>query len=343
MRPKRKTLLVLLAYATTAILVEAPYTTRAEDIERKIACNMESIQASFKAAITIYRVEANCEMAVTTTSGVGTTATITTPAHWSSQGSYEPRTGFVREDVTIRDQGYAGIFTTTLSCPSDPWLGPSLGPGTIVCSNRKSQTSGEVFATYNWLLYLRTGFDSTSLPNSTGFQYNRGSLIAQREADVNAEAAAAAAALQKQNKRHKQAVQPAPTLLENLAPYVVSPATGSLFMSMTTVPIKLAPPPRRMTVTSYLVKIERRDAQSNWVSVTNLPIGIAQAASSSGYLGWGSGGSGGKSAAFMALPGTYRISAQVSAPQATGWSQPVEFVVTAPNKTIQKTPKMFGQ
>jgi hypothetical protein len=45
----------------------------------------------------------------------------------------------------------------------------------------------------------------------------------------------------------------------------------------------------------------------------------------------------------MALPGTYRISAQVSAPQATGWSQPVEFVVTAPNKTIQKTPKMFGQ
>jgi hypothetical protein len=45
----------------------------------------------------------------------------------------------------------------------------------------------------------------------------------------------------------------------------------------------------------------------------------------------------------MALPGAYRISAQVSAPHQTGWSPPIEFVVTAPNKAIQKAPKMFGQ
>jgi hypothetical protein len=213
----------------------------------------------------------------------------------------------------------------------------------VACTNAQFNSSGDVMANYDYLSYLRGGFLTSKLPNSTGFQYTRQLLIAQRDVELKAEAAAAAATLQKQNKRLNQAVQPAPTLLENLAPYVVSPAAESLFMSMTTVPIKLAPPPRRMTVTSYLVKIERKDAQSNWVFVTNLPIGIAQAASSSGYLGWGSGGSGGKSAAFMALPGTYRISAQVSAPQPTGWSQPVQFVVTAPNKAIQRAPKAFGQ
>ena len=44
----------------------------------------------------------------------------------------------------------------------------------------------------------------------------------------------------------------------------------------------------------------------------------------------------------VSLSGTYRISAQVSLPRPTGWSVPVEFVVTAPNKAIQKAPKMFG-
>ncbi|MDH4195706.1 MAG: hypothetical protein OEV70_16350 [Nitrospirota bacterium] len=45
----------------------------------------------------------------------------------------------------------------------------------------------------------------------------------------------------------------------------------------------------------------------------------------------------------IAGPGTYRISAQVTAPRQTVWSQTVEFVVTAPSKAIKKAPKMFGQ
>ncbi len=44
----------------------------------------------------------------------------------------------------------------------------------------------------------------------------------------------------------------------------------------------------------------------------------------------------------IAGPGTYRLSAQVSSPRQTGWSPRVEFVVTAPNKAIQRAPKGFG-
>ncbi len=50
----------------------------------------------------------------------------------------------------------------------------------------------------------------------------------------------------------------------------------------------------------------------------------------------------GTGAAMIAWPGTYRVSAQVAYPRQTGWSTPVEFVVTAPNKAIQKAPDMFG-
>jgi hypothetical protein len=45
----------------------------------------------------------------------------------------------------------------------------------------------------------------------------------------------------------------------------------------------------------------------------------------------------------IAGPGTYRISAQVSAPRQTLWSLPVQFVVTSPSKAIQKAPKAFGK
>ncbi|MEP7153854.1 MAG: hypothetical protein ABI856_19285 [Nitrospira sp.] len=45
----------------------------------------------------------------------------------------------------------------------------------------------------------------------------------------------------------------------------------------------------------------------------------------------------------IAGPGTYRLSAEVTSPRQTVWSQPVVFVVTAPNKAIQRGPKMFGQ
>jgi hypothetical protein len=190
------------------------------------------------------------------------------------------------------------------------------------------------------------------LPNSTGFPYNRAALIAQRDAALKAESSAAAAALQQQNQRLKQSKQPGPALI---APIILSPTMNALFISGTNVPIKLAPPKEWVDTQVgldgnpvnnnrlYMVRLERKDAAGNWLPHTTLPVGSVYAESPTGYLGWGSGGSNGKSEAFMALPGTYRISAQVSAPQSTRWSESIEFVVTSPNKAVQKAPKMFGQ
>jgi len=189
---------------------------------------------------------------------------------------------------------------------------------------------------------LQEGFYSTlpdkkiaPLPNSTGFQYNRGSLIAQRDADLKAEAAVA---LQQQNKRLNQAVQRAP----QYAPTILLPTANALFMQYSVVPIKLIPP-QGMQVTGFLVKLERRDANGNWVVVTHLPIAIAEATSPTGYTGWGAPGNGKDATKMASLPGSYRISAQVSSPHQTAWSVPISFAVTTPNKAIQKAPKAFGQ
>jgi hypothetical protein len=174
------------------------------------------------------------------------------------------------------------------------------------------------------------------LPNSTGFQYNRAALIAQRDADLKAQAAAA---LQKQNQRLKQAVKPAPAVV---APVIVAPPANALYMQNNTVPIRILAPPG-MTAVSFMVKLERRDSQGNWGVVTNLPMSAADATSPAGFTGWGAPGNGRDPSRMVSLPGAYRISAQVFSPRQTGWSQPVEFIVTAPNKAIQRAPKAFGQ
>jgi hypothetical protein len=340
MRHTRKRIFVLFMAALAAVSAEL---ARAEPVEKVTNCNMESIQASFKAAISSYRVEASCATRSTTTSGVGTTTNITIPWHWSSQGFYDPQRHFAREDVVVSGYSGSATATTTLSCPTDPWLGSSLGGGKVACTNVQFNSSGDVMVNYDPLAYLQSGFLNSQLPNSTGFQYTRASLIMQRDAELKAEqeaiAAAAEAARQKQNKRLHQAVKPAPPVI---APAIVSPTANALFMQNAVVPIKLFPP-QGMQVSGFMVKLERRDGNGNWVVVTTLPIGIGEATSPTGYTGWGAPGNGRDPSRMVSLPGSYRISAQVSSPRQTLWSAPVPFAVTSPQKTIQKAPKMFSR
>ncbi len=306
---------------------------------RTFTCNKESIKATFNTTLSSYFVEALCFMTERNDDG-----TVTHQAHWNSSGSFDPRTTLAHELVTLRaTNGTTASFLTSLYCPSDPWLGPSMGAGTVICTDARYNAKGDVMPMHYWLEWLQFGFLGTTtgfrLPNSTGFQYNRTALIAQRDADLKAEAAAA---LAKTNKRIQQGVKKGPAVV---APTIQLPAPGARFLSMTSVPIKIAPP-QGLTVTMYMVKIERKDSQGIWTSPTNIiPIGLAEASSPSGYLGWGTGGSGGRSQAFMALPGTYRVSAQVSSPREGVWGPPVEFTVTAPpsKSQAQKAPKMFGQ
>jgi hypothetical protein len=76
------------------------------------------------------------------------------------------------------------------------------------------------------------------------------------------------------------------------------------------------------------------------VSHATLPVGAAQAESATGYTGFGAGAP----PTFLSAPGVWRLSAQVTAPQQSGWSDWVEFVVMAPvtNQALQ-APKGFSK
>lgn len=306
-----------------------------------ITCQLDSIQAKFTAAKSTYRMAGRCDQHLKYEDHVEVI-----PIPWTSEGVYAPGPAKVEEAITLNGTPpFRGKVQTRLACVEDPWL----VTGKAACTQPVFSAGGDVQTLGDITAYLRGGFEQTLKPNTTGFSYDRAALIAQRPRDLQAEQQALAEAARlaqeaarKQAQTLQQAAQPGPTLLENLAPFVVSPTAGSLYLGMTAVPIKLAPPPRRMTVTLYTVKIERKTPANTWALVTTLPIGLAQASSPSGYLGWGAGGPDGRSLPLMASPGTYRITAQVSAPQQTGWSQPAEFLVANTNKAIQKTPKMFG-
>jgi len=289
-----------------------------------IQCSPPRIEATFKATLSTYHVTTTCS-----SPSVGF-------VNWESHGSYDPSTGIAREDVQVGiANAYSATVTTTLTCPSDPWLGPPFGVGKVACSNGTFNTSGQVNEARFWLDWLGNGFSGSSLPNSTGFNYDRPALMAQRDAGLTAEAEAAAA-LQRHNQQILKKVKPGPAVV---GPTIVLPAVNALFLENTTVPIKLLPP-QGIQVTSFMVKLERRDSQGNWVVFNHLPITVVDATSPTGYTGWGAPGNG-KGSGMIAGRGSYRVSAQVLAPHPTRWSVPVEFTVTTPNKAIQPGPKLF--
>lgn len=288
-------------------------------------CGQALVQASFKASLSAYQVTTTCS---SVEAGF---------VNWISQGSYDTHTGIAREDVHVSIvNAFSATATTTVTCLSDPWLGPSFGAGKVSCTNGTVQEGGQVNDARFWLDWLRIGFSGSSLPNSTGFSYDRPALVAQRDAALKAQAEAVAA-LHKQNQHLRQGLQLGPAVI---APTVIAPLPDALFLQNNVVPIRIAAL-QGIVATSYLVRIEIRNAQGAWTVVTQIPVGAAEASSPSGYLGWGAPGNG-KGAAMIAGSGTYRVSAQVATPQQTRWGEPVQFVVTSPNQAIRKGPKAIG-
>ncbi|MDF0644438.1 MAG: hypothetical protein P0111_10430 [Nitrospira sp.] len=345
MRPRWRSCMLLVASAMAFAGVDTVYA------DEQHQCFFESIQATFTVETSTYRVEAGC-MYYHPLEGPVPAQRLR--SHWSSVGTYDSRTGVAREDVTIKEYGDGGTVTTTLSCPGDPWLNPSTLPGMVRCKNPTFETRG-VDPRIGWFQHLREGFYSISkmkvgpLPNSTGFPYNRASVIAQRDAALKAEAAAEAAALARTNKRIRQGVPKGPAVV---FPTILLPTPGQRFLNQTAVPIKLAPPNGwgdtqvgldGKPVNSnrlYTVRLERKDATGNWVPHATLPVGAVQAESAAGYMGFGAGAPPGG----MTVAGTWRLNAQMTSPLQTGWSNWVEFVVLAPpSKTqAQRAPKRFG-
>uniref|UniRef100_UPI0031405781 hypothetical protein n=1 Tax=uncultured Nitrospira sp. TaxID=157176 RepID=UPI0031405781 len=161
----------------------------------------------------------------------------------------------------------------------------------------------------------------------------------------------------RENQRLQGAKQPSSPYRATLSPIIHEPAAGQRFLNQTALPIRLGPPPQwagtnidintglplktAESVTGYMVRIERKDPKGNWVAHTTLPLGSAQAESAAGYTGFGAGMPPGG----ITTPGAWRLSAQVSSPKQSGWSEWVEFVVMAPatNKALQPPTRSFGK
>ncbi len=263
-----------------------------------------------------------------------------------------------------------GTWRTTYSCPSDPWLtmdGPPFGPESIrlKCQivsrmdNSPSESYPRKYQDGKPLPTLTELFNAwRALKPMTSWALmppQRQALAVKRDQDLKAEADALAKARLEQ--RLKSGLQQQTPYMVSLSPIVMSPTVGQRFFNQSAVPIKLAPPPpwadtqldintgtfikTAKSVTGYMVRIERKDPTGKWVAQITLPVGAAQAESAVGYVGFGAGTPPGG----ITTPGSWRLSAQVSSPKQSGWSDWVEFVVMAPatNKLLQPATKSFGK
>ena len=257
-----------------------------------------------------------------------------------------------------------GRWHTKYSCPSDPWLTPDLsyfearsphmrcpilsrtGP-TPAQEGPRTSADGKALPTIGQIFALWSDAKPMSAWGLTAAQ--RQALIAKRDADL-------AEARRKTNQRLKADLTRKSPLQTTLSPLIIAPSRGQQVPLQTPVPIKLGPPngwndpsvnldgspvPAEAAKRSYLIRLERRDRNGNWVAHTTLPVGGIQGESPAGYVGFGAGAPPGGSTS----PGSWRISAQMTSPFVSGWSDWVVFGVTPPvslhNSTVQRAPKLF--
>ena len=283
-------------------------------------CGYTNVSGQFTAKLSSYYIYGAC---------LHNTSQIQVP--WSATGKYEPASaaGHTTEIITLTGPSpYRGTLTSTMECAGlrenqDPWLTK------VICGSFNLQPQGEFVAQKVLLDAIYKLMQSRGGPLTASFPYDRNALLAKRDTDLKAEALQIQAALAAQ-KREQQLLQgaaqsQATSYSAALSPSVLGPVVGQQFYNRAPVAIKLAPP-KGWNVTSYLVKLQRKDAAGKWFDHANIPVGAAEAQSPAGYTGFGAGAP----PAFLSLPGAWRLSAQVSYPKPTGWSDWREFyVVTA--------------
>jgi len=297
-------------------------------------CRPITIVAQFTAANSSYKFSGTCLLN-------------TFPYRWTAEGSYSPKDGRVKEHVLLTDdQQHRGEIRSSMACNVDPWLGPA------ACRDVNASSQGSLAFSVNQhphLENLQSFVLQRTSPMTTSLSFDRRVLLAKRDADLKAEAAATKA---RSDKRLREATQSPVSYLGHLSPVIVTPTASQRFFSQTAVAIRLRPPQQLVDTQvgldgrplnsnrMYMVRLERKDAAGNWVAHTTLPVGALQAESATGYTDFGAGVPPGG----LTVPGAWRLSAQLTAPQQTGWSDWIQFIVMAPvtNKAIQKAPKAFG-
>jgi hypothetical protein len=295
-------------------LVHAYTTFGTAPDQPTFTCGYTQISGRFEAKVAKYNISGGCLQSLSEKL-----------ISWRAKGAHHEGIGFTEETIYLNGTSpYRGQIHFTMICADlrselDPWV------TAVKCGQFKIEVQGEI-ATQKLLLdviYQRV--QSRGGPLTASFSYDRKPLLAQRQTELQAEVAKAEKEKRVAEQKQQAATQPPSTYREAQSPIVRSPVAGQRFFKQAAVPIKLEPP-GSLTIGGYMVKIERKDPTGNWVAQTTLPVGPAQAASAAGYTGFGAG----TPPCCLTVPGAYRLSAQVSNPKPSGWSEWVEFVVIEP-------------
>lgn len=259
---------------------------------------------------------------------------------WTAVGTYDPATGTTTEVITIPPPAISepsrpyGEFRASLRCVSDPWLG--LQNPQCVLFSALSNPPPTAFAPNEQGRYFRAVLNNIlDTMKNTQRPFSSLYLTDNARKSANAQYQSYVAAQRKEQQILQGAAQSQGTSYSAaLSPSVLSPTAGQRFYKQNPVPIKLAPPKGR-AVASYLVNLQRKDAKGNWLAHATIPVGAAQAHAAGGYIGFGAGAP----PVLLSVPGTWRISGQVSSPKQTGWSNWVEFTVASTDRPQRVTPR----
>lgn len=244
-------------------------------------------------------------------------------APFIAEGYYEPQSKVATEIFRVPEPKISepsrpwGTFQSSFRCEQDPWLND------VKCEPLTASANPPISA-YPGPRYEASRILLNEIFSMIAHFKKPYSAAAVRHSSEGNEAIAKAWAAYRKQEQLAQGARQTPGLSYSagVAPSILRPAAGQVFLSGNPIPIKLGPPVG-WTVTTYMVKLEVKNAQGTWVAHKTIPVGAPQAQSAGGYTGFGGGG-------FPSSPGNWRISAQVSAPNQSGWSNAVEFKVATP-------------
>lgn len=253
-------------------------------------------------------------------------------APFTAEGYYEPQSGVATEIFRVPEPKINepsrpwGTFQSSFRCKKDPWLNDlECEPITATVNPPASAYPGPRYEASRILLNEIFQKIAHFKKPYSAFAVHRGIVSDQA-------VASAWAAYRKQEQLAQGARQtPGLSYSAGVAPSILRPAAGQVFLAGNPIPIKLGPP-IGWTAATYMVKLELKNSQGIWVAHKTIPVGAPQAQSPGGYTGFGIGG-------FPSSPGIWRVSAQVSAPNQSGWSNAVEFKVATPPPTGSQSGK----
>jgi hypothetical protein len=261
-----------------------------------------TISGDFTSTGATYTAGGDCN----TTGSLGTEI----PFSWTGRGAFSNNIATEKIVVPPAQLSQAshpyGEWETIYSCPSDPWLTG------VACTVTKARSDGASKALESQFDSLRSQRPITAAVT----QAQRDALLAKRDA---AEAAEQRRRAEIRQSTPQQMGSQQTIVSQAFFPSIKSPGKGQNFVAQNPIPIMLVPP-QGWNPTSYMVNVEINGYSCN------IPVAAGEAESAAGYRGFGAG----KPPCYLAIPGSYRLRAQIDSPRQSGWSNWVDFTVAPP-------------